>query len=151
MFNKEAFAMYFAIKECEYMLRGKYFILQGDHRNLKWIEASAVPKVIRWRIYMQSFSFQFDHIAGKRNIVADWQSRLFSFMRLSDNPEIEDYNDRSHLLGALNLLIDPLKDLSEQDLVEKPKKLELKLKYKNVTPTYYYDYLKLIYVFILII
>ena len=57
MFNKEAFAMYFAIKECEYMLRGKFFILQGDHRNLKWIEASAVPKVIRWRIYMQNLVY----------------------------------------------------------------------------------------------
>lgn len=77
MFNKEAFAMYYAVKECEYMLRGKVFVLQGDHRNLKWIEASNVPKVIRWRIFMQSFAFKFYHIAGKRNIVADWQSRLF--------------------------------------------------------------------------
>ena len=75
MFNKEAYAMYYSVKECEYMLRGKEFIFQSDHRNLGWIEASAVPKVIRWRIFMQSFQFKFDHIAGKRNIVADWRSR----------------------------------------------------------------------------
>lgn len=103
MFNKEAFAMYYAIKECEYMLRGKYFMLQGDHRNLKWIEASNVPKVIRWRIFMQSFSFSFYHIAGKKNIVADWQSRLFSISDINQNQlesgiaeadtrEIENFN-----------------------------------------------------------
>ena len=76
-FNKEAFAMYYSIKDCEYLLRGKPFTLQGDHANLRWIEASQVPKVIRWRVYMQSFAFQFDHIKGTKNIVADWQSRLF--------------------------------------------------------------------------
>lgn len=85
MFNKEAYAMYYSVKECEYMLRGKDFILQSDHRNLNWIEASAVPKVIRWRIFMQSFVFKFDHIAGRRNIVADWRSRLFALLGLSQN------------------------------------------------------------------
>ena len=77
-FNKEAFAQYYAIKECEYYLRGKKFTLEGDHANLRWIDASMVPKVIRLRVYMQSFAFNFNHISGKKNIVADWQSRLFS-------------------------------------------------------------------------
>ena len=101
MFNKEAYAMFYAVKECEYMLRGKNFILQSDHRNLRWIEASAVPKVIRWRIFMQSFSFKFDHIAGKRNIVADWQSRLFAFMRLAQNMEQSDELYEDERLFAL--------------------------------------------------
>lgn len=90
MFNKEGFAMYYGVKECEYMLRGKPFILQGDHRNLKWIEASAVPKIIRWRVFMQSFDFKFDHIEGKKNVVADWQSRLFCFVRLDEDLDITE-------------------------------------------------------------
>lgn len=80
-FNKEAYAMYYSVKDCEYLLRGKHFTLQGDHANLRWIEASQVPKVIRWRVYLQSFDFEFDHIKGTRNIVADWQSRLFYLTR----------------------------------------------------------------------
>jgi len=76
-YNKEAFALFYGIKSCEYYLRGKHFTLEGDHRNLQWIEKSVVPKVIRWRIYMQGFSFDFNHIQGRKNIVADWRSRLF--------------------------------------------------------------------------
>ena len=82
-FNKEGYAMFYAIQECEYYLRGKHFTLEGDHRNLQWIEKSIVPKVIRWRIYMQGFNFDFNHIEGRKNIVADWQSRLFSLMAVS--------------------------------------------------------------------
>jgi hypothetical protein len=77
-FNKEAFALYYGVKECEYYLRPVHFTLEGDHRNLAWMEASIVPKVIRWRVYLQGFSFVFNHIAGKKNVVADWQSRLFA-------------------------------------------------------------------------
>ena len=76
-FNKEGYALYFGVKECEYYLRPVHFTLEGDHRNLAWMETSLVPKVIRWRVYLQGFSFIFNHIAGKKNMVADWQSRLF--------------------------------------------------------------------------
>ena len=76
-FNKEGYALYFGVKECEYYLRPVTFTLEGDHRNLAWMESSLVAKVIRWRAYLQGFSFVFNHIAGKKNIVADWQSRLF--------------------------------------------------------------------------
>ena len=127
MFNKEAYAMYYAVKECEYMLRGKDFILQSDHRNLNWIEASAVPKVIRWRIFMQSFFFKFDHIAGRRNIVADWRSRLYAFLRLSDNLDADDLMDRENFLFAIQQEPDILlpADHSE-DLASRPKRDLLK-------------------------
>ena len=41
------------------------------------MEASEVPKIVRWRIYLQSFNFKLKHIAGKKNIIADWLSRTF--------------------------------------------------------------------------
>eukprot|EP00973_Karenia_brevis_P090539 12403102-Karenia_brevis.AAC.1 len=73
--EQEAFAIYYAVHKLSYFLRCKSFILETDHNNLLWIEASQVPKVIRWRIFLQSFNFQLRHIPGKHNLVADWLSR----------------------------------------------------------------------------
>lgn len=74
--EQEAYGIYFAVKQCSYYLRCKEFILETDHANLQWIEASEVPKVIRWRIFLQSFLFTLRHIKGKFNLVADWLSRI---------------------------------------------------------------------------
>ena len=73
--EQEAYGIYFGVKSFSYYLRCKPFTLETDHNNLLWMEASAVPKVIRWRVYLQSFSFTLRHIPGKQNIVADWLSR----------------------------------------------------------------------------
>jgi len=76
--EQEAYGIYFAILNASYYLRCKAFILETDHANLMWMEASQVPKVIRWRIYCQSFNFVIRHIKGKQNLVADWLSRSHS-------------------------------------------------------------------------
>ena len=76
--EQEAYATYHAVKHFGYYLIGKSFILETDHANLQWMEASEVPKIQRWRIYMQSYSFLIRHIAGRLNQVADQLSRLLS-------------------------------------------------------------------------
>jgi hypothetical protein len=63
------------MKDFEYLLQGKFFVFQSDHNNLKWMEASLVPKIIRWRIFMQSFNFLIEHIPGSYNREADYLSR----------------------------------------------------------------------------
>jgi hypothetical protein len=73
--EQEAYAIYYAVHKLSYYLRCKAFVLETDHQNLLWMEASSVPKIIRWRIFLQSFSFLVRHIAGKANLVADWLSR----------------------------------------------------------------------------
>ena len=73
--EQEAYGIYFGVKSFSYYLMCKPFVLETDHNNLLWMEASAVPKVIRWRIYLQSYSFMLRHIPGKQNVVADWLSR----------------------------------------------------------------------------
>jgi hypothetical protein len=82
VFEKEAYAMYFGILSAEYYLRAKPFTLETDHNNLVWMEASLVPKVIRWRVYMQGFRFLVKHIPGSSNAVADWQSRFHNLTSL---------------------------------------------------------------------
>ena len=73
--EQAAYGIYFGVHHFAYYLHCKPFILETDHNNLLWIQASQVPKVIRWRIYLQSFSFLLRHIPGKTNLVADWLSR----------------------------------------------------------------------------
>jgi hypothetical protein len=78
--EKEAYAIFFAVRKFSYYLIGKYFIIETDHNNLRWMEASIVAKVVRWRIYLQDFHFDVFHISGTKNTVADALSRpLFLF------------------------------------------------------------------------
>jgi hypothetical protein len=44
---------------------------------LLWIESSLVPIIVRWRVLLQSYTFQVRHIPGKENTVADWLSRMY--------------------------------------------------------------------------
>jgi hypothetical protein len=64
----------------------KPFVVETDHRNLVWIETSLVPKIIRWRIYLQAFDMTIRHIKGKTNFTADWLSRLHM---IAHDPEVQ--------------------------------------------------------------
>lgn len=81
--EQEAYGIFFGLETHAYFLYAKKFILETDHRNLIWIESSVVPKIVRWRIYMQSFNFVLRHIAGKLNIQADYFSRMHFLFHLS--------------------------------------------------------------------
>ena len=69
----------FSMQKYAYYLRGVQFDIETDHNILRWIEASQVPMIIRWRVYLQSFDFLIVHIAGTRNVVADVLSKLLKF------------------------------------------------------------------------
>ena len=73
--EKEAYAIIFAITKWEHYLTGNKFILQTDHRNLTFLNTDLRPKVQRWKIFIQEFDFDIEHIAGPNNIVADALSR----------------------------------------------------------------------------
>ena len=100
-FKQEAFALYFAVTQFAYYLRGKDFVIETDHRNLIWIENSQVPIVVRWRVLLQSYMFTVKHIPGKENTVADWLSRMHP---------TSDRNDISNTptLSAINSLPMPI-------------------------------------------
>ena len=88
--EQEAYGIFFSVQKFSYYLRGTRFYIQTDHNNLRWIEASQVPKIIRWRVYLQSFDFMIEHIAGKRNVVADALSRLLTLSHMWDSALSDD-------------------------------------------------------------
>lgn len=115
--EQELFAVVFAVKNFKYYLCGRDFIVETDHNNLKWMEASEVPKITRWRIFLQSFSFVVRHIPGYVNLVADYFSR--NPLAISDeaNPVANAVNSLwiSHC-NSLNAVAS-LEDTSEADEV----------------------------------
>ena len=107
MIKKEAYGIYFTVKKLSYHLSGKTFILETDHQNLIWIEASLVPKIIRWRIYLQSYMIfvkDLKRIKGTDNKVADFFSRI----HVPDN-KISD-NEDSVVLSHINMYYEAVHD-----------------------------------------
>ena len=74
--EKEAYAIIASIKYWDYLLSGRNFLLQTDHKNLIYISETSAPKVIRWKLALQEYSFQIEHIEGSKNILADFLSRV---------------------------------------------------------------------------
>lgn len=76
--EKEGFAIYRAVQSLDYLLRAKEFTIETDHNNLVYMEKSIVPKIQRMVAYLQSFDIKaIKHIAGTKNKVADYFSRLW--------------------------------------------------------------------------
>ena len=76
-FTQECYGIFACVKECEYLLRGKPFIIETDHANLQWLEQSMVPKIIRQHLYIRSYTTWVKHVKGKLN-TADYWSRLMA-------------------------------------------------------------------------
>jgi hypothetical protein len=72
--EQECYAIYFVIMTFAYFLYGNVFTIETDHNNLRWMEQSKVPKIMRWCAYLQSFQFLVRHIPDKQNVVADYIS-----------------------------------------------------------------------------
>lgn len=98
--EQECFGCYFAVKSFSYLLRCKPFVLETDHRNLLWMEKSEVAKIIRWRIYMQGFSFLIRHIPGKLNNLPDYMSRCLAHIPLAESNSIQSTLYLIFLLSA---------------------------------------------------
>jgi hypothetical protein len=76
--EKEAYAIFYSFQKLEYLIRDVHFTLQTDHRNLTFINTNGSPKVIRWKVAIQEYDFEIEHIPGHTNVVADSFSRICS-------------------------------------------------------------------------
>jgi len=90
--EQECYGIYHGTKTFAYFLYGNNFIIETDHNNLRWMELSEVPKIIRWCAYLQSFNFMVHHIPGRHNQVADYLSRMLLLFQYS-HPNLVDSLD----------------------------------------------------------
>ena len=73
--EKELFAVLFAIRSLDHVFAGRKFFVFTDHKNFVHLHQSTSPKLIRWRLALQEYSFVIKHIKGKDNRLADHLSR----------------------------------------------------------------------------
>ncbi|GKT28667.1 Transposon Ty3-G Gag-Pol polyprotein, partial [Aduncisulcus paluster] len=74
--EQEAYAVVMAVLNCESYLRGRPFMLKTDHRNLVYLQKAPNAKLTRWRLRLEEFEFEIEHVPGKDNIIADVLSRF---------------------------------------------------------------------------
>lgn len=76
--QKEGYAIFYALKKWEYLLRDRFFTLKTDHDNLVKLKSmyKSEKKVQRWLTCFQEYDYHLEHIKGTLNEVADTLSRL---------------------------------------------------------------------------
>ncbi|KAG9389986.1 putative enzymatic polyprotein [Carpediemonas membranifera] len=84
--EQEAYGIFFAITKFDPFIRGQFFEVQTDHKNLIYMSRSETPKVVRWSLRLQEYVFVIHHIPGLDNAAADVLSRcLKAVTSLSDH------------------------------------------------------------------
>ena len=82
--EQEAYAIFYALRKFDYLLRDVHFVLQTDHKNLIYINSDGSAKVKRWKLLLQEYNFDIEHIRGIHNVIADAFSRLCHFFDLEE-------------------------------------------------------------------
>jgi hypothetical protein len=78
--EKECYAIVYALKKFEYLLRDCHFTLRTDHKNLLYVNTAHTSTVVRWKLLIQAFDFDLEYLKGEENFVADSFSRLVPFL-----------------------------------------------------------------------
>ena len=80
--EKECYAIYFSFKKLKHLIRDIKFTLRTDHLNLLYLNENTA-KVSRWKLEIQEYDFNIEHIPGHKNIAADGFSRLCPIVPLT--------------------------------------------------------------------
>ena len=75
--EKECLAIVWSIKRFHLYLHGVSFVLQTDHEPLKYMNSAkfANGRLMRWAMFLQSYSLTVEAIKGSENVGADYLSR----------------------------------------------------------------------------
>ena len=82
--EKELLSIVETLKSFESILMGQTLIVHTDHLNLLY-KKLASGRLIRWRMLLEEFGPEFQHVKGTTNIVADALSRLDMAPRPQDD------------------------------------------------------------------
>jgi hypothetical protein len=74
--QKEAYAIFYALKQLRSILRDRHFTIQCDNSGLTFLRTDSNPMVYRWLIDTQKYDYAIEDILGVNNPVADGFSRL---------------------------------------------------------------------------
>ena len=74
--EKEMYAIFYSFMKLEHLLRDRHFTLRTDSKILSHMNVDHKEKVKRWKLAIQHFDFDVEHISGKLNKEADALSRL---------------------------------------------------------------------------
>jgi transposase InsO family protein len=80
--EKECYAIFWSFTELNYLIRDRPFTLRTDHKNLTFLNSGPSDKILRWKIAIQAYDFDIEHVPGKLNTVADALSRLCEDLRI---------------------------------------------------------------------
>ena len=80
--EQECLAIKLGVEAFKVYLIGRHFIVQTDHRSLKWLNRLKEnnSRLTRWSLALQPFSFTVEHRAGTANGNADALSRCVTDM-----------------------------------------------------------------------
>jgi transposase InsO family protein len=74
--QKEAYSIFYALRQLKATLRDRHFTIQTDSRGLRFMRTDSNPMVYRWWVDIQEYDFALEDILGVNNPVADGFSRL---------------------------------------------------------------------------
>ena len=84
---KECYTVYGSIHRFSFYLAGTKCTLYSDHKPLAPFFTTGMSSQVFdcWELELQQFNIQFDHLSGKKNVVADAISRLRTLGLYQDN------------------------------------------------------------------
>jgi hypothetical protein len=75
--ERECLAVVWAVMKFSKYLSARRFVLQVDNRPLSFLNTAKLsnPRVMRWALALQAYSFRIEAIRGSDNVGADFLSR----------------------------------------------------------------------------
>jgi hypothetical protein len=107
----EAYAIYAAFKEFDYLLRDAFTHIYTDHKNLTFIRDSTNEVVIRWKLSLQCYRFTIQHVRGEDNPIADFWSRL-------EEAPIDEYDLMKDNANGNHVVANMLQYIRPEDVCE---------------------------------
>ena len=114
--DKECYAIVWAFKELEHLLRDRYFILRTDHKNLTYLNLENSGKIRRWKLLVQEYNCGIEHIRGADNFVADDFSRLIPHIREDEGDEVLspwDVSSTADVGPSHPMMADPVDEVTD--------------------------------------